>query len=87
MIYICILRWKYRRLIALHSHFQPICNFKMFKNSGSDPGRLRPDPGQIQTRITSDQILIRPDQDRTQAGPPEQMEKPNSDQTTGQKKT
>ncbi len=38
MIYICILYWKFPQayLETLHSHFQPNCHFKMFKNSGSD---------------------------------------------------
>jgi hypothetical protein len=37
MIYICILYLKYLEtyLETLHSHFQPNCHFKMFKNSGS----------------------------------------------------
>jgi hypothetical protein len=37
MIYICILYLKYLEtyLETLHSHFQPNCYFKMFKNSGS----------------------------------------------------
>jgi hypothetical protein len=37
IIYICILYLKYLEtfLETLHSHFQPSCHFKMFKNSGS----------------------------------------------------
>jgi hypothetical protein len=37
MIYFCILYLKYldTYLETLHSHFQPNCHFKMFKNSGS----------------------------------------------------
>jgi hypothetical protein len=37
MIYICILYLKYLEtyLETLHSHFQPNCHFKIFKNSGS----------------------------------------------------
>jgi hypothetical protein len=37
MIYICILYLIYLEtfLETLHSHFQPNCHFKMFKNSGS----------------------------------------------------
>jgi hypothetical protein len=37
MIYICILYLKSLEtyLETLHSHFQPNCYFKMFKNSGS----------------------------------------------------
>jgi hypothetical protein len=41
MIYICMLYLKSLEtyisyLVTLHSHFQPNCHFKMFKNSGSD---------------------------------------------------
>jgi hypothetical protein len=38
IIYICIWYLKYLEtfLETLHSHFQPSCHFKMFKNSGSD---------------------------------------------------
>jgi hypothetical protein len=37
MIYICVLYLKYLEtyLETLHSHFQPNCHFKVFKNSGS----------------------------------------------------
>jgi hypothetical protein len=43
LIYICILYLKYLEtyLETLHSHFQPSCHFKMFKNSGS--GQSTPD--------------------------------------------
>ncbi len=42
MIYICILYLKYLEtyLETLHSHFQPNCHFKMFKNSDSGQNRI-----------------------------------------------